>query len=449
MKKRFIKEALYSVEAEQAVLCCLLFNHVPFENLLNKISERFFFINHHRNIFITIKLLKIEGMIIDLVTISEKLKEENKSQSITVVSFLYYSIKNSIEEINIVDYIEIMYKKYLLRCLTAVGSSIITSVEHGWKRTLSDLLSESEKKIFSLSSVCNSISNKPLAIRMVLAKTVGGLENYFCKSNYVGNLLFGFTKLDQLTSGLHKTDVIIVAGRPSSGKTAFAINIAEFVILNFNVPVIFFSIEMSAEQLAMRLLSSISSIPFQKIKNGFLSKDELYVLQDKISVLSHKKFLIDDSSVLSSFDIRLKVQEVVKEYQNIGLIIIDYLQLMSVNSSVYRNNRVLEISDISRTLKILAKEMFVPIIVLSQLNRSLEIRSDKRPLLSDLKDSGAIEQDADLILFIHPQDNIKKKITNINKKSLISEIIIGKQRNGPIGSIKLRFLKEFVRFVDV
>ena len=441
----------FSLEAEQAVLCCLLFNSSSWLIVSTKLCGRFFFIVQHKLIFNILKLLKDDGKEIDLIAVFENLKENNYKGCIEIVFYLSKLVRYSVNLFNINVYVSIIYEKYILRCLQLAGEYILNLAIQKNNGTLFELLLEAEKKIFSLSSsFIIDFKSSPRIISKIIPSVLG---NFQYNSRQLLNstvFYFGFCELDKLTNGLHSSDVFIIAGRPSVGKTSFVINIVENIIFKYqtNVSILFFSMEMSAEQLLLRILSFETGIPLQRIKSSLLQKSDINLLKNDIIKISNKCFFIDDSSILTPNGVRLKIQDIIKKEVKLNIIIIDYLQLMSADS--FFSNRVAEISEISRSLKILAKEFSISIILLSQLNRNSELRFDKKPLLCDLRDSGAIEQDADVILFINKnvvlsRKYLKEKVVDLQ----IVDVSIVKHRNGPIGIFNLLFYQECLKFLNL
>lgn len=434
---------LYSVEAERAVLGGLLLDSRYLEFVVSKLHDDFFYVRQHKLIFAAIVKLSYEGKNIDVVTVSEKLKEEKGDGSLAFVTYLWKLVKETPGTLNIAVYTNIVYEKHLLRSLADVGTFIIKSVYSNNGKSLVRLFEDVETRVFATTFKIDFFRKKtPTTVAKILGNAVEKIENFFSTGCTTTGLSFGFPTIDKLTTGLHKADLIVVAGRPTMGKTTFAMNVVENVLTYTKCPVVFFSLEMSAEQLALRLLSSLSDISLQNLRVGKLTTTEWTVVRKYMSEISKKNLYIDDRGSLGLNEIKLKIRRVVMEHGNVGLVVIDYLQLMKIKGTSF--NRTTEISEISRSLKMLAREFDVPIIVLSQLNRGLEQRSDKRPLLCDLRDSGAIEQDADLILFIHREELYN---TSKNTKGK-AEIIIGKQRNGPIGSVSLFFSGQFSKFKE-
>lgn len=388
------------------------------------------------------KFLSSKNDPIDRITLVNLLKKTNNIPDKNNTDFIKALIKNAPNPSNIKTYIKIIKSKSILRTLIERSKDIIDIASEYKHQDLTDIFNLIEENILNLSKKIESKSEVK-KISEVLANAIKHIEQkQELNSNIIG-LSSGFKDLDDITAGFHKSDLIIIAGRPSMGKSTLAINIAENVIIEHRKPVILFSMEMSMDQVATRMLSSIGKIDLQKLRCGKIDQTDWPKLNNSVTLLSGTHMFIDDSGALTPFDIRNRIKKVKKIYNDIGLVIIDYIQLIKIPGM--QDNRTREISEISRSLKILAKEFDVPIVVISQLNRSVEQRNDKRPLMSDLRESGAIEQDADLIIFIY-RDGVYNKQNELNKKS---EIIIAKQRNGPTGKVYLNFLPEFCKFENI
>jgi len=442
-KINLLNEMPYSDDAEQAILSNLMLENEQWEKVEDVIEINDFYREKHRIIFNAMNNLVKKNIPLDEITISNILLRENTLSKIGGSQYLYYLTQNISNSRNINIYIQIVKNKSLLRKLIIASKNIIELSLNVENDKIADLLDKVEEEILSISERYNEKKNNQLInVSYVLESTIKNIEMLFESGSPVIGLPSGFKNLDYITSGFHPADFIIIAGRPSMGKTTLAINIAESIIKS-NVSVLLFSMEMPAEQIVIKLLSSIGKIKLQNLRNGMFEDTDWPKLSSAIFDISGKKLFIDDSGSLSPFEVKSKARRLYKKYKDLGLIIIDYLQLMKMPG--LNNNKVNEMSEISRSLKILAKELKIPIIALSQLNRSLEQRIDKRPIMSDLRESGAIEQDADLILFIY-RDEIYNKESNHDG---IAEIIIAKQRNGPTGKINLKFSGEFSKFENL
>lgn len=440
--KPSLKIPPHSIEAEQAVLGGLMLDNNAWEQVVDKLTEQDFYRADHRVIFRAISSLSLQDKPIDLITISERLEAQDELNEIGGLGYLGQIAKNTPSAANIAAYADIVKERAVLRQLIEVGSEITGSGFEPKGRIASELVDEAERKVFAIAERGGSMGNKtgPQGIAEVLSRTVDRIEKLFESDSPITGVQSGFTDFDKLTSGLQESDLIIVAGRPSMGKTTFAMNIAEFIGMKGEKPVLIFSMEMPAEQLAMRMLSSLGRIEMQRIRSGQLDDGDWPRLSSAIAMMSEKKIFIDDTGALGPGDVRARARRIVREHGALGAIVVDYLQLMRVPGN--SEHRAAEISEISRSLKSLARELNVPVIALSQLNRSLEQRTDRRPMMSDLRESGALEQDADLIVFIY-RDEVYNKDTAAKGSA---EIIIAKQRNGPIGTVRLTFLGHYSRF---
>lgn len=438
----FAKIPPHSVEAEQAVLGGLMLDNRAWDVIVGKISEQDFYLVNHRVIYQAMAVLTLQDKPLDALTVSEKLQSQQLVTEAGGLAYLVQIAKNTPSAANIAAYADIVRERSVLRQLIEVGTEITESGFEPKGRSSIDLLDEAERKVFAIAehSGGNSIGSDFRGIAEVMASTINKIETLYESESPITGISTGFTDFDKLTSGLQPSDLVIIAGRPSMGKTTFAINIAEYVSMKADKPVLIFSMEMPAEQLAMRMLSSLGRIELQRIRTGQLHDQDWPRLTAAIGMLSEKKLFIDDSGMLSPIEVRARARRLMREQGGLGMIVIDYLQLMRVTG--YSENRTNEISEISRSLKTLARELNVPVIALSQLNRSLESRMDRRPIMSDLRESGAIEQDADLIAFIYRDEIYNKESADKGT----AEIIIGKQRNGPIGMVRLTFLGQYSRF---
>lgn len=430
----------HSIEAEQAVLGGLMLDNQAWDNVAERISENDFYRLDHRAIFRVMYDLVLQSKPLDIITVSENLDRNKDLEGVGGLAYLGSLAKNTPSSANIAAYADIVRERSVLRQLVEVGGEISETGFDPGGRTAMELLDDAERKVFAIAEHGGRSGSGPLAISEVLARAVDRIDALFQAKSPITGITSGFSDFDRFTCGLQAADLVVVAGRPSMGKTTFAMNIAEHAAMQDECTVLIFSMEMPAESLAMRMLASLGRIEQQRIRSGQLEDDDWPRLTSAISMMSSKKMLIDDSGGLSPFEVRAKARRVARTYGNLGLIIIDYLQLMRVPG--YNENRSAEISEISRSLKSLARELNVPVVVLSQLNRGLEQRPEKRPVMSDLRESGAIEQDADLIVFIY-RDEVYNK-DSADKGT--AEIIIGKHRNGPTGTVRLTFLGHYSRF---
>jgi len=435
-----VKELPHSVEAEQAVIGGLFLDNAAWDRVADKVSEADFYRNDHRLLFRAINDLARNNQPFDLVTLKAHLTSQNELDQAGGEFYLFELAKNTPSAANIVAYANIVRERSILRRLISVSGDIADSAYYPEGKKAIEILDASERKVFSIGEQL-SRGDGPVAIGTLLAKAIDRVEYLHHTPDALTGTPTGFTDLDDITAGLQPADLIIVAGRPSMGKTSFAMNIGEHVAQKSKKPVLIFSMEMPGDALAMRLLSSLSRVDQKKVKTGQLEDADWHRLASTLTIMSNTQMYIDDTPALSPNELRARARRLAKQFNGqLGLIIVDYLQLMQVAG--LRENRVAEISEISRSLKALAKELNVPIIALSQLNRSLEQRTDKRPVMSDLRESGAIEQDADLILFIYRDEVYHDE----SRDKGIAEIIIAKHRNGPTGKVRLTFLGQLTRF---
>jgi replicative DNA helicase len=429
----------HSLEAEQSVLGGLLLDNQAWDKVVDRLQERDFYRQEHRIIFRIIVELANRSKPFDVITLTDALKNINELANVGGEVYLFELVHNTPTAANIGAYADIVRERSVLRQLIAVAGDISASAFLPGSRDSAELLDDAERKVFQIAQ--HGIhATGPISISDLLAKAVERIDALFHSKQGITGLATCFHDLDKMTSGLQPADLVIIAGRPSMGKTAFAINIAENIAIKHEKPVLVFSMEMPGEALAMRMISSLGRINQQNLRTGKLQDQDWPRINSAITLLTNKQFYIDDTPALSPGELRSRARRVMREQGQLGLIVIDYLQLMQVPGS--RENRTTEISEISRSLKALAKELNVPVLALSQLNRGLEQRTDKRPMMSDLRESGAIEQDADLILFIYRDEVYNKESPDKGR----AEIIIAKQRNGPIGSFSLTFLGEYTRF---
>ncbi len=440
-----IKLPPHSVEAEQSVLGGLLLENHAWERVADLINEQDFYRADHRAIWRQIVRLIDENKPADVVTVAESLESHNQLDNVGGLAYLAALAQNTPSAANIRRYAEIVRERAVLRKLAEVGGEIADSAYNTGGRSAGQILDEAEAKVFEIKEAGAKSSQGFLSMQPLLMEVVTRIDELYNRENPndVTGVPTGFTDLDSKTSGLQPGDLIIVAGRPSMGKTAFSLNIAENVALDSNMSVAVFSMEMGATQLVMRMLGSVGRLDQHKLRTGRIGEDDWPRLTHALGRLNETPFFIDESPGLTAMEVRARARRLArqcKEDRPLGLIVLDYIQLMSGSGN--GENRATEISDISRSLKSLAKELHVPVIALSQLNRSLEQRPNKRPIMSDLRESGAIEQDADVILFIY-----RDEVYNPDSEDKgTAEIIIGKQRNGPIGTVRLTFLGEFTRF---
>ncbi|WMC20197.1 MAG: replicative DNA helicase [Enterobacteriaceae bacterium PSpyr] len=441
-KKDNIKLLPHSLEAEQCILGSLILDNSNWGNIINRIHINDFYSNQHKIIFEEISFLLNTNKSLDLIILSEALKKKNKLNLIGGFSYLIELSQNTPNFTNILSYTDIVRERAIIREMIIVSNEITEACYYPNGRTYEELIDLAESKIFKISEIRLKKENEPQNIDKILDNTMSRIELFYKNpNNGIIGIDTGYLDLNKKTGGFQKSDLIIIASRPSMGKTTFAMNLCENISMIQKKPVLIFSLEMSGEQIMIRMLSSLSRVNQTRIRNGQLNNKDWNRLSKVMGILlENRNIYIDDSSCLTPNEIRAKSRKVYRENNGISLIMIDYLQLIRVPNLL--NNRTLEISEISRSLKSLAKELNVPILALSQLNRSLEQRNDKKPVNSDLRESGSIEQDADLILFVY-----RDEIYNKNSKfKNIAQIIIGKQRNGPIGDFFLNFNAKLSRF---
>jgi replicative DNA helicase len=437
-----IKVPPHSLEAEQSVIGGLLLDNERWDSVAERVVAKDFYSRPHRMIFDGVRTLLEESKPLDLITLSEFLEQREQLDDVGGFAYLADLAKNTPSAANINAYADIVAERALVRNLIGVANEIADAGHDPQGRSSEDLLDLAESKVFAIAEDRTNENEGPQNVDNILEKTLERIEIlYKTPQNGVTGVDTGFSDLNKKTAGLQGSDLIIVAARPSMGKTMFAMNLCENAAMVSDKPVLIFSLEMPSEQIMMRMLASLSRVDQTKIRTGQLDDEDWARISSTMGILMEKKNMyVDDSSGLTPTEVRSRARRIAREHGGLSLIMVDYLQLMRVPA--LSDNRTLEIAEISRSLKALAKELNVPVVALSQLNRSLEQRADKRPVNSDLRESGSIEQDADLIMFIY-RDEV------YNPDSLlkgIAEIIIGKQRNGPIGSVRLTFQGQFSRF---
>ncbi len=438
-----LRSAPHSIEAEQSVLGGLMLDNDAWDNVAGSVIAEDFYHRSHRLIFKAMHELAQRSQPMDLVTVSETLESSGELEQVGGFAYLGEIAKNTPSAANILAYANIVRERAVLREMIGAANEIAESGYDTQGRSSAELLDLAESKVFQIAEKRVSSSEGPQGINLILQRTVSRIEQLskLKNNNGVTGVSTGFTDLDQMTAGLQPSDLVIVAARPSMGKTTFAMNLAENIALNDDRPVLVFSLEMPAEQLMMRMLASLSRVDPNKVRTGKLEDDDWARIASVMNMLNDKNNIyIDDSSGLTPTEVRSRARRIHREHKGISMIMVDYLQLMTVPGM--SENRTLEIAEISRSLKSLAKELEVPVVALSQLNRSLEQRSDKRPVNSDLRESGSIEQDADVIMFIYRDEVYHPD----SAEQGLAEIIIGKQRNGPIGKVELKFHGQLSRF---
>lgn len=434
-----LKTPPHSPEAELSVLGGLMLDNEAWTEVSERLTADDFYRRDHRTIFSAIEALASNNQPFDVVTVAERLEFQGDLSDVGGLSMLAQIVEDTPSAANIVAYADIVRERAVVRALIRVGSGI---AERGYQpegATPDELLDRAERDVFEISDRQSRGRSSVRGIKDLLAGAVERIDLLFKSDSAITGVSTGFADFDEMTSGLQRSDLVIVAGRPSMGKTAFAVNIAEHAAIRDQLPVVIFSMEMPGEQLAMRMMSSLGRIDQHRVRTGRLQDDDWPRLTSAVGMLSEVKLFIDDAPGLSPSELRARCRRIKREH-GLGLVVVDYLQLMRLPGN--SENRATEISEISRSLKTLAKELDVPVLALSQLNRSLEQRPNKRPVMSDLRESGAIEQDADLIVFIY-----RDEVYNDDSPDKgVAEIIIGKQRNGPIGTVRLTFLGQYTRF---
>ncbi|WP_018861929.1 replicative DNA helicase [Thioalkalivibrio sp. ALJ3] len=430
----------HSEEAEQSVLGGLMLDNAAWDRVADRITDEDFYRHDHRLIFRAVAALAERNAPFDMVTVSEQLERTSELEDAGGMAYLGRLASETPSAANIVAYADIVRERSILRSLISVGTEIADSAFVPDGRESKELLDLAEQKVFRIAEQGARGSQGFRGMKPLLTAAVEQIEHLYETQNPITGVATGYDDLDRLTSGLNPGDLVIVAGRPSMGKTSFAMNIAEYVAMKNAEPVAIFSMEMPGEQLAMRLLSSMGRINQQKLRSGRLEDGDWPRLTSAVQMLSSAPLFIDDTPALSPTELRARTRRLMREHKGLKLIVVDYLQLMQFPGS--GESRAHEISEISRSLKALAKELNVPMIALSQLNRSLEQRPNKRPVMSDLRESGAIEQDADIIAFVYRDEVYNEESPDKGT----AEIIIAKQRNGPIGTVRLTFRGQFTRF---
>jgi len=436
----------HSVEAEQSVLGGLLLDNLSWDRCVDLLTDSDFYRHEHRLIFAAVGALVNASKPADVITVFEQLQSLGKADDCGGLAYLNALAQSVPSAANIRRYAEIVRERAILRKLIAASDEIATGAFNPQGRPVTQILDEAEGKIFKIGEEGQRQKQGFQSMDKLVVDLLDRVnELHDNGAEDVTGVRTGFIDLDRQTAGLQKGDLVVLAARPSMGKTAFAINIAENVAVKEELPVLVFSMEMGAAQLALRVVGSQGRIDQTHLRTGRLTDDEWGRLAEAVDRLKQARIYIDETPGLTAAELRARARRMARQFGTVGLIVIDYLQLMSGSASG-DENRATELGEISRGLKALAKELQCPVIALSQLNRSVEQRNDKRPMMSDLRESGAIEQDADIIMFIYRDDYYNKEQS---KEPGITEIIIAKQRNGPVGTIKLTFLKPFTRFENL
>jgi len=433
----------HSMEAESSVLGGLLLDNKSWEQVADLLSEGVFYRYEHRLVYMAIHALVNASRPADVITVYEHLQSIGKAEEVGGLGYLNSLAQYVPSASNIRRYAEIVRERAILRKLVTASDEIATNAFNTQGKSVPQILDEAEQKIFQIGEEGSRLKQGFQSMQELAVDLMGRVDEMSKNPNDITGVASGFVDFDKMTSGMQAGDLIVLAARPSMGKTALAINIAEHVALNEGLPVAVFSMEMGASQLAIRIVGSIGRIDQQRLRTGKLNQEEWPRLTEAIEKLRNISLHIDETPSLTPMELRANARRLARTCGKLGLIVVDYLQLMSGNTSSNNgDNRATEIGEISRGLKMLAKELQCPVIALSQLNRSVETRTDKRPMMSDLRESGAIEQDADVIMFIYRDDYYNKD----SKEPGVAEIIIGKHRNGPTGTVKLAFLKPITRF---
>lgn len=437
-----LKVPPHSVEAEQSVLGALLLDNAQWDNVAETVTAEDFYRHEHRIIYRVMDRMASEANPFDVVTLGNELDRDNNLEKVGSRGYLTELVENAPSITNVVAYSQIIHERAIQRRLIQAAGEIAGNAYEPNGKDSETLLDEAERTVFKIAE------DRPndgglLGVKPLLKKSVEKIQALFESDDALTGLTSGFTNLDERTSGFHPGDLIIVAARPSMGKTTFAMNLVEAAVMAQNKPVLVFSLEMPADQIVSRMMSSLGRIDQTKVRNGKLTSDDWPKLTTAVNMLNNRPLFIDDTAGISPTEMRSRIRRMAREHGSPALIMVDYLQLMKIKG--FTEGRTNEISEISRSLKAMAKEFECPMVALSQLNRSLEQRPNKRPVNSDLRESGAIEQDADLILFIY-RDEVYNEDT---PDKGIAEIITGKQRNGPIGVDRLAFIGKYTRFEDL
>jgi replicative DNA helicase len=432
----------HSVEAEQAVLGGLMIDANAWDAVADIVTASDFYRRDHRLIFEAIaEVAEIRGSC-DVVTISEHLERKGRLEEIGGMHYLGSIARDTPSAANVRAYSEIIRERSILRQLVAAGGEIAAAATDSRGRPAAELVDEAERRVFEIAERGSRGRSGFRAVRDILPQTIDRLDTLHQSPGEIRGVPTGFTLLDRKTAGLQAGDLVVIAGRPSMGKSTLAVNIAESAAIAKGVAAGIFTMEMSAEQVTLRMISSLGRVNASHLRSGNFSDEDWSRIQGAMSQLSSAPIYLDESPALTPTELRARARRLKRE-RDLGLIIVDYLQLMQVPGT--KENRATEISEISRSLKALAKELSVPVIAISQLNRAVEQRTDKKPVMSDLRESGAIEQDADLILLIYREEAYDQNTTRRG----IADIIIAKQRNGPTGEVQLTFLGEYTRFENL
>ena len=438
-----LKRPPHSVEAEQSILGGLMLDNQAWDKISSTLCETDFYKTEHRTLFRAMNELSSRMQPFDVVTLLDGLHSTQTLDDAGGEAYLFELANNTPSVANISAYADIVREKSVQRQLISVASDIADSAYNPNGREVAELLDLAETRVFAIADQ-TAKEGGPESIKTILVKAVEKIDMLYHNGDAITGLATGLSDLDTMTSGLQKSDLVIVAGRPSMGKTTLVMNMAEHAVIESKRPVVVFSMEMPGDSLALRMMSSLGRIDQHKLRTGKLDDEDWPRTTSSVHMLSEAPLFIDDTPALSPSEMRARCRRLTKEHGQLGLVVVDYLQLMKV-PGFKAENRTAEISEISRSLKSLAKELSVPVVALSQLNRSLEQRQDKRPVMSDLRESGAIEQDADLICFIYRDEVYNEDSPDKGT----AEIIIAKQRNGPIGKVRVAFIGKYTRFEDL
>ncbi len=432
----------HSIEAESSVLGGLLLDNGAWDRIADLLNDSDFYRYEHRLVFSAIASLVNASRAADVITVHDQLQSLGKAEEVGGLGYLNALAQYVPSASNIRRYAEIVRERSILRKLVSASDEISTAAFNPQGKGVDQILDEAEQKIFHIGEEGSRMKQGFQSMESLVVQLLGRVEEMSNSPNDITGVPTGYYDLDRMTSGLQAGDLIVLAARPSMGKTALAINIAEHVALNEGLPVAVFSMEMGASQLAVRIVGSIGRIDQGRLRTGKLQDEEWPRLTEAIEKLRNVSLHIDETPGLTTSELRANARRLARQCGRLGLIVVDYLQLMSVSAGMSDENRATAIGEISRGLKMLAKELQCPVIALSQLSRGVESRTDKRPMLSDLRESGAIEQDADVVMFIYRDDYYNKD----SKEPNVAEVIISKQRNGPTGTAKLAFMKNLTRF---
>jgi len=432
----------HSVEAEQSMLGGLMLDQRAWDQIADIVSGQDLYRADHRLIFAAVAALVERNQPPDAVTVSEHLQRLGQLEAAGGLGYLARLVQDTPSAANIRAYARIVREHSMLRQLIEIGGDIAASAHANEGRTVDEIVDMAEQKVFEIADRGQRRGSGFVSLKQILPQTIDRLDMLSHSTSDITGVSSGFAEMDKMTAGLQRGELIIIAGRPSMGKTTLAMNIAENAAIGSQVPTAIFSMEMSAEQLSFRMIGSIGRVNQSRLRNGKLSEEDWSRIDSAVSMMSNAPVYIDDSGALTPTEVRARARRLKREH-GLGLIVVDYLQLMQVTGTT--ENRATEISEISRSLKALSKELNVPVIALSQLNRSVEQRQDKKPVMSDLRESGAIEQDADLIVFIYREEVYEPD----TPRKGIADIIIAKQRNGPVGEFRLTFLGEFTKFENL